>query len=454
MAILAHTVDLRLHDNPSLHEALPAETLKPVYVWDDDYLDQYGDHYKAELRDALRRLNHAYKRRGTHLTLLTGDTCRVLASFDETTYLTDHAATTKRRNTLHDLSDEEHVTIIKDQPIQASNTSQSNAAITRYFDQPCTPAPDQLPDNPWPDNAGTKREEPRNTVDLTVFNHHADNYLHAVSKPSKAPSRTTRLSHHLCNGHVSLRDAHRRVSHEHGDHPVLNRLRWNLRFKQKLTNYPEMHEAPINPYFEDHTPYQANEEKLSAWKTGRTGYPLVDASMRCLLNTGYLNFRMRALLATFLTHILRQPWWHGAQHMHKHLIDAEPAINHYQWQMQSNTIGSHPLRVYNPTKQASEHDPHAVFIKEWVSELNNASPQHAITPWDAPPTSPAASYHDRIVTYDEQQTRIRDWFTQHMPNITKHIHAQGSKALLSEASKKRLRKRLDKHSNDDLTTYT
>jgi deoxyribodipyrimidine photo-lyase len=108
---------------------------------------------------------------------------------------------------------------------------------------------------------------------------------------------------------------------------------------------------------------------IAAWKRGRTGYPMVDASMRCLRETGWLNFRMRALCASCYFHVLQQPWRIGADWFYRHLIDAEASINYTQWQSQCGLVGRPTLRLYNPRKQVRDQDPEGEFIREWIPEL-------------------------------------------------------------------------------------
>jgi deoxyribodipyrimidine photo-lyase len=91
--------------------------------------------------------------------------------------------------------------------------------------------------------------------------------------------------------------------------------------------------------------------------------------MRCLRETGWLNFRMRAMCASFFTHILQQPWWIGADWYHHHLVDSDVGINYTQWQSQAGLIGKPSQRVYNPRKQVRDHDPDGEWITEWIPEL-------------------------------------------------------------------------------------
>lgn len=125
--------------------------------------------------------------------------------------------------------------------------------------------------------------------------------------------------------------------------------------------------------------------RANAWKEGQTGLPMVDACMRSVKTTGYLNFRMRAMLVSFPTHHLRQPWQAGAIFLGRQLLDFEPGIHYSQFQMQAGTTGVNSIRIYNPVKQGYDHDPEGYFIRRWVPELREIPPQFVHEPWKIRP---------------------------------------------------------------------
>jgi deoxyribodipyrimidine photo-lyase len=146
---------------------------------------------------------------------------------------------------------------------------------------------------------------------------------------------------------------------------------------------------------------------------------MVDAAMRALVETGFVNFRMRAMCASVLCYVLREPWRRGADFMYYHLLDADPGINHTQWQSQTGRVGAHPVRVYDPAKQVREYDPDGEFVRRYVPELQALPDEHLPRPERAPlPVLDEAGvelgedYPYPVVDYEARAERAREEFTR------------------------------------------
>ena len=159
-----------------------------------------------------------------------------------------------------------------------------------------------------------------------------------------------------------------------------SRLVWHDHFTQKLRDFPDAQYENINPVY-DSIRQELDAEMFARWTEGQTGFPMVDACMRALKQTGFLNFRMRAMVASFLTYLLWQPWQPGAEWFQRCLIDFDTGINHQQWQMQAGTVGWHANRFYDPVLQAEKFDPEGLFIDKYVPELRAIPMPQKAAPW-------------------------------------------------------------------------
>ncbi|KAK1742513.1 DNA photo-lyase FAD-binding domain-containing protein [Skeletonema marinoi] len=165
-----------------------------------------------------------------------------------------------------------------------------------------------------------------------------------------------------------------------------SRMHWRSHFIQKLESQPSLEKQDQCLAFSHlrRQPDDFNEKYFEAWCQGRTGFPFVDACMRSLIHTGWLNFRMRAMLVSFATYNLWLDWKKIAGHLARLFLDYEPGIHYPQLQMQAGTTGINAMRVYNVTKQGKDQDPSGVFIKKYVPELATVPDEYIHEPHKMP----------------------------------------------------------------------
>lgn len=210
-----------------------------------------------------------------------------------------------------------------------------------------------------------------------------------------AENATSHLGIHLRFGTISIRKLVREAIEL--EETFVNELIWREFFIQLLYFFPETEEHPFQQKFKNIT-WLHNESMFAAWCEGKTGYPLVDAGMRQLNETGQMHNRVRMVVASFLTKHLLIDWKWGERYFASKLLDYELASNVGNWQWAAS-IGSDPVpyfRVFNPTLQLQKFDKHLIYCKKWIPELLSGN------------------YMQPIVNHEKARDRVLSHFKNHL----------------------------------------
>jgi len=226
---------------------------------------------------------------------------------------------------------------------------------------------------------------------LNDFLHRIDRYEETRNFPAiKGPSY---LSVHLRFGTISIRqlalEAWRRYKTSEGASVWLSELIWRDFYAQILANFPHVTERCFKPDYDaihwDHGPH--GKALFAAWCEGRTGYPLVDAAMAQINQTGYMHNRLRMVVASFLTKDLGVDWRWGEKYFAQHLIDFDLSANNggWQWASSSGCDAQPYFRIFNPVTQSEKFDPKGKFIKRYLPQLAGLEGADIHAPWEAKP---------------------------------------------------------------------
>lgn len=419
--------DLRASDHPPLHHASLAGKVLPLYVWEPEFWQQ-GDsdaQHAAFISECLADLEQQLRRLGCELQQAQGDVVTILDqlharmgiaalySHEETgnlwTYARDRrvkAWCLAHKVPWHEWRQDGVVRRLTDRngwadhweaffaatPMPAPNHIQGVSLPEAQF---ITQILIQGEDKPLRQKGGTSRAS--KLLD-SFLDHRGLPYRYALSSPNTAPKHCSRLSPHLAYGTLSmrqivhaLRDSQQQWKAETALHPdksawlkslrsFESRLHWHCHFMQKLESQPNMQTHNLHPAL-DTLERPLTSEVFNAFCQGETGYPFVDACIKRLHATGWINFRMRAMLVSFACNLLWLPWQAVAAFLARQFTDYEPGIHYPQVQMQAGTTGMNVLRVYNPVKQSQDQDPEGTFIRTWLPQLAQVPNDYLHTPW-------------------------------------------------------------------------
>jgi deoxyribodipyrimidine photo-lyase len=260
--------------------------------------------------------------------------------------------------------------------------------------------------------------------------HRGRSYRGGISSPNTAFRAGSRLSVHLAWGTLSARQiwhaVHERLQTLDPNDPAtprwklsleafISRLHWRDHFTQRLESEPELEFRSIHPAYRE-VPYENDTRLYEAWQAGLTGFPLVDAVLRCLAATGFVNFRMRAMVTSFACHGLHLDWRFIHPHLARVFRDYDPGIHLNQLQMQAGVVGWNAIRVYNPSKQLADWDAECRFVQRWLPELKRYSPTAILAGEDL------LGYPKPIVPFAERAK----WMTERLYAIRKTAAAKSA----------------------------
>lgn len=205
-----------------------------------------------------------------------------------------------------------------------------------------------------------------------------------------AKQDTSKLSPHLTFGEISPYQIWSEVNAKHGTHtPNKETFRkevvWREFAYHLLVNFEDLKNKNYNSQF-DAFPWNSSKKHLAAWQQGKTGYPIVDAGMRQLWQTGWMHNRVRMIVASFLVKHLLIDWREGEKWFWDTLVDADPASNtaSWQWVAGSGADASPYFRIFNPILQGEKFDKLGAYVKLYCPELRDVPDKYIHKPWEAP----------------------------------------------------------------------
>jgi len=446
--------DLRVTDHPALQSAAsgPGRVL-PVYIIEPDYWrlpDMSGRHW-GFIAECLHDLQADLTRLGTPLALRVGDAVETLEDLRQKFGFTQMISHIETGNLWSFARDQRVANWARAQGVVWSELPQS--AVTRgiaranrwaerrgrFVAEAVSPIPPvlrgvKLEPGTLPSAAslglvegrpdtlqlGGRRQAERVLEDF--LQRRGQPYRRAMSSPLSAEMACSRLSPYLAYGAITVREVVQATARRQAElkgsrsgwlsslSSFQSRLAWRDHFTQKLEDQPDIETKCLHPAYEGLRPEVPDPALFLAWKTGQTGVPFVDACMRYLIATGWLNFRMRAMLMSFASYQLWLDWRSTGLHLARLFTDYEPGIHWPQVQMQSGTTGINTIRIYNPVKQGLDQDPDGIFTRRWVPELAPVPDVFLQEPWrwDGRGTLLGVAYPRPVVDLKTAVSQARD----------------------------------------------
>ena len=453
--------DLRLEDNPALHHASQhSETIYPIYIKDASI----GAANNVWLHNSLNALNASMN---DTLSIYSGCPKEIIPHL-----LKETNATSVFWNRSYDYKSIERDSHIKSELKSMNVTVKTfNGSLmwepwevlkkdetpykvfTPYYRRGCLNAAPPSQPLPTPNLTTFKRTDSSQGIDSLDFipkiewhkeierswdisekgahdklakflDHGIHGYKERRNNPAEA--HVSMLSPYLQSGEISPRTvwyavqerlATNDIPNEDADH-FLSELGWREFSYSLIYHFPHLKTVPLQPRFEKF-PWNDNDDHLTAWKKGLTGYPIVDAGMRELWRTGWMHNRVRMIVGSFLVKHLLLHWHHGEEWFWNCLIDADYANNSASWQWIAGcgADAAPYFRIFNPITQGEKFDPKGEYIRKYVPELKNLPDKYLNKPWEAPPLILAGAgitlgkdYPKPIVDHSMARTRALEAF--------------------------------------------
>ncbi|WP_435259415.1 FAD-binding domain-containing protein [Thioclava sp. FR2] len=443
--------DLRITDHPALTLGAGLGSVLPFYLIEPDYwaLPDISARQWAFTADALESLRLELRGLGAPLVIRTGEAvatldriCRqhritTIVSHEETgnlwTYARDQRVAAWARGQGIDWRE------VPQSGVQRRLASRDGWARQRddFMAAPALPAPvlrpvDGLEPTPVPSAKALKlNEDPcphrqiggrgQATALLESFLiKRGEPYRSAMSSPLSGERACSRLSPHIALGTLSLREVVQATATRQAERPggrwsgsltsFQSRLAWRDHFIQKLEDEPSIEIRALHRIADTLRPRDPDPLRLAAWSNGETGLPFLDACMRYLNATGWLNFRMRSMVMAVASYHFWLDWRATGAVLARRFTDYEPGIHWPQVQMQSGVTGINTPRIYNPIKQGLDQDPTGAFTRRWVPELATVPDAYLQTPWrwEGAKTLLGRRYPEPIVDAMAAQRAARD----------------------------------------------
>lgn len=425
-ALLWFRRDLRLTDNPALREALKADRVVPVFIWDPEAEGPWapGAASRWWLHQSLAALDRQLRRLGCPLVIRSGRSAPVLAElaletrarsvfwnrlYEPALVARDRALKISLRALGLEAESFNAALLIEPWDLKTGAgepyrvfTPFWKSAVARIWDRDPEPAPTRMTGVPglvsepleslglrprvrW--DAGIARAwTPGESGAFEALDRFADEALSGYATERDFPGRdgTSRLSPHLHFGEISPRQIAARIAglqrqgRSAGTETYLKELGWREFAHHLLFHFPQTPDEPLDERFRAF-PWRRAPEELNLWQRGHTGLPIVDAGMRQLWETGWMHNRVRMIAASLLTKNLLLPWQDGARWFWDTLVDADLASNTlgWQWTAGCGADAAPFFRIFNPVLQSRKFDPQGRYLRRWLPELN-AVPDDAI----------------------------------------------------------------------------